>query len=767
MRNSDDAILPPTVPENRPDADRAPRGGRLVYGPWTVDLVGGLLERDGRETRLTRRTAAVFRVLVAHAGETVTREALIQQVWPDSYPTDDVVTKAIRELRQALGDDPRGGQFVETIPRVGYRLTGPFTQPAVPAAVAAPAVEIAEGAAPEEAASAPIEPAPPPATPAPGSRLVWIGLALTVVALAAIAWFAPRAASERGGTAGRGGAATFAVPELQRALVERIRPLTALPGAELLGTLSPDGRVLAYSARDSLSAPFRIYIAPVETLERRLLSPNAPAEATELVPEWSPDGRTIAFQRVIAGDCSVFIATSSSRSQRRLTGCQGLFAQHHAFTPDGKYLAILRPLVAGGPTRLHLMALDTGATEPLAYDIPHDPWESDVEARFSADGRFVAVRRGRAPYGGLYVVDLVQKTVKPVVEHSRVLGGFDWLPDSRTLLLAAGYGTPSALWLYHEPNGSLEYVGTTSLRRPRFARRARLAVFAQSTVDSVVSRFSLEGDATPNVPVRTYESTYSEEYPAREHAGDRTAFVSSRAGSPQLFVSDDAEGEVQQVTHFDAGAVTWPRWRPDGSEIVFVHSNDDHDALHVVRVGDSWTRELDAGLERVQRADFSPDGEWIYYDGLNRGTWETWRMHRDGGARERVAEGAFGPLSAPTAVGGVVAVDPVAGAFVHVDAEGTRRTLAAGRLHDWNRWAWDTGDAGIYFVWGSRLDDFGLYLQPWDGSEPRLVVRVPRLLPSFGLSVDERARFALVGQSASDEADLVLLDLHTTARGPR
>jgi Tol biopolymer transport system component/DNA-binding winged helix-turn-helix (wHTH) protein len=757
-----------SAPEHRPEPDRATAGGRLVFGAWTVDLTGGLLERDGHETRLTRRTGAVFRVLLAHAGQTVTRESLIQQVWPDTYPTDDVVTKAIRELRQALGDDPRGGQYVETIPRVGYRLTGPFTQPGIPApaqpaspAATAPAIP---DSAPEPAIG---EAMPGTAEPPAGSRLIWAGIAMTLVALALIAWFAPRAASERGGTAGRGGAATFAVPELQRALVERIRPLTALPGAELLGTLSPDGRALAYSARETLGAPFRIYIAPVETLDRQLLTREAPAEATELVAEWSPDGRSIAFQRVTPGDCSVLLANVAARTQRRLADCMGLFAQHHAFTPDGKYLAVPRPVGETGPTRLHLLSLDTGAIAPLRYDIPQDPWESDVEARFSSDGRYLAVRRGRAPFGGLYVVDLEQNTSRAVVEHSRVLGGFDWLPDSRTLLLAAGYGTPSALWLHHEPSGALEYVGTTSLRRPRFARRDRVAVFAQSTVDSLLSRFPLDGAPDTGVTSRVLESTYSEQYPANERDGDRLAFVSARAGSPQLFVAGADGSGVQQVTRFESGAVAWPRWRPDGSEVAFVHSADDEDTLRIVRIGDSWTRELETGLERVQRGDFSPDGEWIYYDGLARGTWEVWRMHRDGGTHERVASGVFGPLSAPTAIGGVVAVDPSAGAFVHIDEEQRTRTLAAGRLRDWNRWAWETGDAGIYFVWGSRLDDFGIYLQPWDGGDPRLVVRLPRILPSYGLSVDERGRTAIVGQSASDEADLVLLDLHGEARPQR
>lgn len=741
----------------------------MAFGPWTVDLTGGLLERDGRETRLTRRTAAVFRVLVAHAGETVTREALIQQVWPDSYPTDDVVTKAIRELRQALGDDPRGGQFVETIPRVGYRLTGPFVQGTPAPAPSLPAElpgEVDAATPPAPDASSSEGTVAPPRVP---SRFVIAGLALTVAALVAIAWFAPRAASERGGTAGRGGNASFAVPELQRALVERIRPLTALPGAELLGTLSPDGRTLAYSARETLGAPFHIFVAPVDTLERRPLAPDTPDGATELVPEWSPDGRSIAFQRVTADACNVLLSNVTSRTERRLAGCRSLFAQHHAFTPDGKALLVIRPLTdePNAPTRLQLLALDSGTITPLDYDIPQDPWESDVEARISSDGRFVAVRRGRAPYGGLYVVDLLQKTSTPVIEHSRVLGGFDWLPESRTLLVAAGYGTPSALWLYHESTRQLEYVGTTSLRRPRFARQARLAVFAQSTVDSVLQRFSIDPDAVPEEPRRVFESTYSEQYPAHERDGTRIAFVSSRAGSPQLYVVSGESGDAQQVTRFDAGAVTWPRWRPDGSEIVFAHVGEDRDTLHVVRIGDSWTRELDPGLPRVQRADFSPDGEWIYYDGLARDGWETWRMHRDGGARERMAIGVFGPLSAPASVGGFVAVEPDAGAFVHYDAQGKARTLAPGQLRDWNRWAWDTGDAGIYFLAGTRLDDFGLYLQPWDGSEPRLLVHLPRILPSFGLSVDERERVALVGQSASDEADLVLLDLLATGHGQR
>ena len=61
----------------------------------------------------------VMRVLLhvaARRGEVARREELLQEVWPDTFVTDDVLKRCISDLRRALGDDRRKPRFIETIP---------------------------------------------------------------------------------------------------------------------------------------------------------------------------------------------------------------------------------------------------------------------------------------------------------------------------------------------------------------------------------------------------------------------------------------------------------------------------------------------------------------------------------------------------------------------------------------------------------------------------------------------------------------------------
>lgn len=75
---------------------------------------------DRRETVLRPKTYAVLNELLAHRGQVVTREALIDAVWPDVTVGDESLTQCVRELRAALG--PAGPDMIRTLPKRGYML---------------------------------------------------------------------------------------------------------------------------------------------------------------------------------------------------------------------------------------------------------------------------------------------------------------------------------------------------------------------------------------------------------------------------------------------------------------------------------------------------------------------------------------------------------------------------------------------------------------------------------------------------------------------
>jgi len=82
----------------------------------------------------------VLVLMVTHAGQVVTREEFIKTVWSGTFVTDEVLSRCIYRLRQALGDNPRKPQFIETVPKRGYRLIASVRKTATVAeAVPAPA----------------------------------------------------------------------------------------------------------------------------------------------------------------------------------------------------------------------------------------------------------------------------------------------------------------------------------------------------------------------------------------------------------------------------------------------------------------------------------------------------------------------------------------------------------------------------------------------------------------------------------------------------
>ena len=105
------------------------------FPPFRLDLVNQCLWRvsDGAEEQrilLTPKDFAMLRLLVEHAGRLVTQDEFLTSLWPETYVQPEVLKSHIRDIRAALGDDPKIPRFVETLPRRGYRFMASVTDDA-------------------------------------------------------------------------------------------------------------------------------------------------------------------------------------------------------------------------------------------------------------------------------------------------------------------------------------------------------------------------------------------------------------------------------------------------------------------------------------------------------------------------------------------------------------------------------------------------------------------------------------------------------------
>src|SRR3990170_5620371 len=95
------------------------------FGPFAVDAVSYPLLRDGEVIPLSPKIIDLLLYLVARQSALVPKDELFSAWWPDVAVTDNALTQAVSELRQALGDDPSKPTYVQTVARRGYRFIAP------------------------------------------------------------------------------------------------------------------------------------------------------------------------------------------------------------------------------------------------------------------------------------------------------------------------------------------------------------------------------------------------------------------------------------------------------------------------------------------------------------------------------------------------------------------------------------------------------------------------------------------------------------------
>jgi DNA-binding winged helix-turn-helix (wHTH) protein/Flp pilus assembly protein TadD len=109
------------------------------FGPFLVDRISYRVLCGQTPVELTPKLLDLLLHLLDHAGALVTKEQLMDALWPDANVTENALAQAVSELRQALGDDANAPVFIKTVARRGYRFVSPVER--IEAAAPAPAPE--------------------------------------------------------------------------------------------------------------------------------------------------------------------------------------------------------------------------------------------------------------------------------------------------------------------------------------------------------------------------------------------------------------------------------------------------------------------------------------------------------------------------------------------------------------------------------------------------------------------------------------------------
>lgn len=256
-------------------SEEAAPPARFVFGDFRLELATRQLYRADVHIPITTKAIETLLALVRRKGDVVSKDELISEVWPDTFVSEDSLTQNISTLRRVLEDDPVHPKYIATVARRGYRFIAEVTTGGQPDGGVTHAELAPSGTLISEPAAAAVI---PPAGARDGTRwraalLLLAGLAIGALATAAVLTLRKPAAVPEG---------------------DQVRFTMDLPAGWSLasgGTVSPDGRHVAFIARDAQSGETRLW---VRTLSTATVQAVAGSEGA-LRPFWSPDSQSLAF----------------------------------------------------------------------------------------------------------------------------------------------------------------------------------------------------------------------------------------------------------------------------------------------------------------------------------------------------------------------------------------------------------------------------------------------------------------------------------------
>lgn len=105
------------------------QGARFAFGPFVLDPSAGTLLENEVPVAASYRGLKLLAALVARPGDILSKAELLEAAWPGMAVEEGNLTVQIAQLRKLLGEPANGGDWIVTVPRVGYRFAGPVEQP--------------------------------------------------------------------------------------------------------------------------------------------------------------------------------------------------------------------------------------------------------------------------------------------------------------------------------------------------------------------------------------------------------------------------------------------------------------------------------------------------------------------------------------------------------------------------------------------------------------------------------------------------------------
>ena len=594
------------------------------FGPFRLDATRRLLLREGRAVPLTHKAFETLAVLVQNGGRIIEKDELMREVWPDTFVEEGSLARNISVLRKALGEGPSDHQYIETIPKRGYRFVArvrevlePVEQAAAPPntigrEVGEPLKETS--LSPDAGFYRPVSAPPVAAQRKAGNYIPWLVAAAVVIAvLAYVAIQMNR--SER-----------QSVPGESMKVARFTTTSKTLDGA-----ISPDGKYVVYATVEE--GKQSLWVKQVATSSNVQIVP--PGDVTYQGLAFSPDGNYIYFNlwdRKSVGAIYQVPALGGIPNKIITDVMPSL-----AISPDGRKIVFIRGLAAEKAQALMVANIDGSDIREISRR-GGTKWY--LQPAWSPDGKTIACSAGSEGSQGYSTVQLIEIPAgggeERLISQQKWLGvsGIAWLKDRSGLVLMATdqMKIPFQIWTVSYADGSARKI-TSDVN-------GYAGLSMTSSGDTLVT---VQQDVISNLWVlpagnaayaRKVTSGKYEGFSFAWVPGNKIVFRSWAGGNADLWIMDQDGSNKKQLTS-DASEETDPVVTSDGRFIIFISNRGGSFNLWRMNIDGSDLKQLTHG-----------PGEWaisysvaensIVYIASDSGKQTLWKMPVDGGEPEQL-----------------------------------------------------------------------------------------------------------------------------------
>lgn len=572
--------------------------GRLQVRPSLREVTLG-----GQTETVEPRVMQVLVALARADGAVVSRDQLIETCWGGRIVGEDAINRCIAKVRKVAELDGNQSFAIETVARVGYRLS--HLKPATIQSLTRPP-EAPDAIHPQVVSSVSTV-VPLALAPAHRSRgWMWVTLFVAVAAVAAFASW--KLQPEREWT------------------IDKFQMLVSSPASEDEPALAPNGSLIAY-ASGSEKTSRNIYMRNLTEGDAVRLTDDAHDEHS---PAWSPDSDRIAFVRYAPEmPCTILIKPVPAGTTREAAHCKTNEDTRVVWGADNALYFVDAPKI-GDTSRIVRLDLTNGSRRDVTH--PNPLTANDKEPSLSPNGKSLAFYRDQYPHSGIFVLDFGTGQERQITPDGLSVWGDGWTSDGKALIVGTLQPEEPALWVYHLDGSPAKRL---TFNQEEFGRVVG-GPNNLAAVEIYTTRMSL---VAPKPDGQNTLLEKNSDILDLDVANDGSLlFVAYGTGGVSLTVMHPGQ-DPHKIAAFKQ--LLNPHWSPDGTRIAFATVEGKRSKIGVIR-SDGSARITVADMAADAQASapvWSGDGKTILFSANDGHGWRLWRVAADESSKPEALPG--------------------------------------------------------------------------------------------------------------------------------